>query len=155
MIKFHINRTYEKFQTKGTMSISKEGAAYKCLTLELPWKLNKSKVSCIPEGTYSVKIRYSQKYGTHLHIQNVPDRDLILIHWGNYAGSINKKSGTPDIKGCIMVGQKYGDISGDGIDEILESRKQTFDKIMQFVKDELGEMEIEISGNGGQYSPES
>jgi hypothetical protein len=154
MIKFHINRTYEKFQTKGNLSIHKEGAAYKCLTLELPWKLNKSKVSCIPEGTYPVKIRYSQKYGTHLHIQNVPNRDLILIHWANYVGSVNPKSKTSDLMGCVGVGESYGDITKDGIDELLNS-KNVFNKMMSFVKDELGEMEIEISGNGGQYSPES
>jgi hypothetical protein len=154
MIKFHINRTYEKFQTKGNMSIHKEGAIYNCLTLELPWKLNKSKISCIPEGTYSVKIRYSEKYGTHLHIQNVPDRDLILIHWGNYAGSLNPKTKSPDIKGCVLVGKYYEDISKDGISEILTS-KSIFNRIMEFVKDDLGEMEIEISGNGGEYSPES
>lgn len=153
MIHFHLDRHYNKYQTKGDLTIKKDGSAYRCKTLELPWKDNEKQISCIPEGKYPVKIRYSKKYGTHLHIQNVPNRDLILIHWGNFAGSKNPKSGTADIKGCILVGQTYGDISGDGIDEILESRKQTFDKVMEFVKDELGEMEIEICGNGGEYSP--
>jgi hypothetical protein len=152
MIRFHINRTYEKAQTKGNFSVEKVGEVFKCLSLELPWKLNKSQVSCIPEGTYPVKIRYSQKYGTHLHIQDVPDRDLILIHWGNYAGSLNPKTKSPDIKGCVLVGKYYEDISKDGISEILTS-KSTFNRIMEFVKDELGEMEIKISGNGGQYGP--
>jgi hypothetical protein len=153
MIKFKLDRHYEQHQTKGDLLINKEGMSYQCKTLELPWKNNESKISCIPEGIYPVVIRNSQKYGTHLHITNIPNRDLILIHWGNYAGSVSPKSGTPDIKGCIMVGQKYGDITGDGIDEILESKKQTFEKIMKFVEDGSEEMEIEICGNGGQYGP--
>lgn len=154
MIKFQLDRHYEKFQTKGDLLIKKDNDSYQCKTLELPWKNNKSQVSCIPEGTYPVKVRYSKKYGTHLHIQNVPGRDLILIHWGNYAGSINPKSGLPDIKGCLLVGKYYDDISGDGIDEILTS-KSVFNRIMEFVKDELGEMEIEVCGNGGKYSPDT
>lgn len=153
MIKFKLDRHYEKSQTKGDLLIEKNGSSYQCKTLELPWKENKKQVSCIPEGTYPVKVRYSKKYGTHLHITDVPNRDLILIHWGNYAGSVNKKTGYPDIKGCILVGKYYGDISGDGIDEILTSRS-IFNRIMEFVKDGLEEMEIEICGNGGQYSPD-
>lgn len=153
MIKFHLDRHYNELQTKGDLLIKKEGASYQCKTLELPWKNNERNISCIPEGTYPVKIRYSKKYGTHLHITNVPDRDLILIHWGNFAGSKNPKSGHSDIRGCVLVGQRYGDIDGDDIEEILASKKQTFNKIMEFVKDELGEMEIEICGNGGEYSP--
>ena len=152
MIKLKIDRHYGKHQTKGDLLIEKNNAKYQCKTLELSWKNNEKQVSCIPEGTYPVKIRYSKKYGTHLHITDVPNRDLILIHFGNYAGSVNEKSGTPDIKGCVLVGEKYGDISKDGIEEILVS-KPIFNKIMEFVKDELGEMEIEICGNGGEYSP--
>jgi hypothetical protein len=152
MIKFHLDRHYDKHQTKGNLLINKEGASYQCKTLELPWKENKSQISCIPEGTYPVKIRYSKKYGTHLHITDVPNRDLILIHWANYVGSNNPKSGHPDLLGCVGVGERYGDITKDGIDELLNS-KNIFDKMMNFIKDELGEMEIEICGNGGEYSP--
>lgn len=48
---------------------------------------------------------------------------MILIHWGNYAASANKKTGTPDIKGCILVGYGYADLDGDGLPEIVNSKK--------------------------------
>jgi len=67
-------------------------------TLELPWKDNQKRVSCIPKGVYEVKKRHTQKSKykyEHLHILDVPDRELILMHIGNYP----KNS-----KGCILLG---------------------------------------------------
>ena len=67
-------------------------------TLELPWKDNKKRVSCIPKGVYEVKKRHTEeskyKY-EHLHILDVENRELILLHIGNYP----KNS-----KGCILLG---------------------------------------------------
>jgi hypothetical protein len=68
---------------------------YECFTLELPWKENTRKISCIPTGTYKLVHRTSPKYKEHLHVTGVPNRDLILIHTGNSA---------KDILGCILVG---------------------------------------------------
>jgi hypothetical protein len=68
---------------------------FECYTLELPWRENQRKISCIPEGTYKVVHRTSPKYKDHLHVTGVPNRDLILIHTGNSA---------KDILGCILVG---------------------------------------------------
>ena len=67
-------------------------------TLELAWDHNKKSVSCIPKGIFEVKKRNtkSSKYKyEHLHILNVPDRKMILMHIGNYP----KNS-----KGCILLG---------------------------------------------------
>jgi len=67
-------------------------------TLELAWKDNQKRVSCIPKGVYEVKKRHTQKSKykyEHLHILDVPDRELILMHIGNYP----KNS-----KGCILLG---------------------------------------------------
>ncbi len=67
-------------------------------TLELAWKDNKKRVSCIPKGVYEVKKRHTEeskyKY-QHLHILDVENRELILMHVGNYP----KNS-----KGCILLG---------------------------------------------------
>jgi len=71
--------------------------AFICYTLELPWKDNERRVSRIPEGTYEVKKRYSQKYKEHLHVLKVPGRSYILIHIGNFS---------KDTLGCILVGKK-------------------------------------------------
>ena len=67
-------------------------------TLELTWNHNIKRVSCIPKGVFEVKKRNtkSSKYKyEHLHILNVPDREMILMHIGNYP----KNS-----KGCILLG---------------------------------------------------
>jgi hypothetical protein len=82
-------------------------------TLELPWADNQKMISCIPEGEYSVTKRNSDKYGDHWHIQDVPDRSLILIHHGNYH---------KDTKGCILLGMDHGDINLDGLIDVTRSK---------------------------------
>ena len=67
-------------------------------TLELAWKDNQKRISCIPKGVYEVAKRHTEKGKykyEHLHILDVPDRELILMHIGNYP----KNS-----KGCILLG---------------------------------------------------
>lgn len=67
-------------------------------TMERPWLGNKPFKSCIPPGLYSCKRRYSEKFGHHWILQDVPGRDLILIHPGNYAS---------ELEGCIAPGLSY------------------------------------------------
>ncbi len=153
MIKIHIDRHYESKQTKGDFLMVTDTAKYQCKSLELAWLNNQSNISCIPEGIYKVVVRYSKKYGRHLHITDVDGRGYILIHWGNYAASFNPKSNRPDIRGCVLVGQSYADFDGDGHDEISASKSQTFKKIMKLIKDE-DSIELEICGNGGEYGPD-
>ena len=64
-----------------------------CYTIELPWLENQKRISCVPEGEYVLQKRFSPKFKWHLHLQNVPGRDLILIHPANNA----KK----ELMGCI------------------------------------------------------
>ena len=70
-----------------------------CYTIELPWLENQRRISCIPEGSYILQQRYSPKFKWHLHLMNVPGRDLILIHPANDA---NK-----ELLGCIAPVTKY------------------------------------------------
>ena len=42
-----------------------------CFTIELPWKNNEPRVSCIPEGRYQLTERESLKYGRHLLVNSV------------------------------------------------------------------------------------
>lgn len=81
-----------------------------CYTIELPWKQNAKGVSCIPEGKYLLKKRYSAKYKHHLLVEGVPQRSLILLHPANYA--------MQELQGCIAPVSK---ISGSGVG--LQSRK--------------------------------
>lgn len=85
-----------------------------CVTLELPWKENKNRISCIPKGTYKVVERTSPKYGLHFHVTDVPGRSLILIHNANYV---------TDLLGCIGVGSEFTFINKDAHLDITNSRK--------------------------------
>lgn len=130
-MKANLTRTYSPKQTTGKLTTD---TGFTCLTLELPWKGNSAKLSCIPEGVYKVVPRQSPKYGQHLHVTDVNARSFILIHWGNYAGSANPKTGLPDILGCILVGDGYADLDGDGLPEITGS-KAAFQRMMKACPD--------------------
>lgn len=100
--------------------------AYHFTTLELPWKDNARQESCIPEGTYPLVKRTSGKYHEHFHVQDVPDRDMILIHAGN----------TPkDTHGCIIIGSALGDIDNDGKMDVISSVR-ALDKLYAILDDE-------------------
>ncbi|MFZ1307409.1 MAG: DUF5675 family protein [Ferruginibacter sp.] len=89
-MKLELIRTYFPNGTNGTIFLN---GKILCYTIELPWHNNLSRISCIPEGTYELTKRYSPTYKWHLLLNNVPNRQLILIHVANDA----KK----ELKGCI------------------------------------------------------
>lgn len=90
----NITRWYLPDVTLGELTL--DNSNFKCFTLELPWKLNESNVSCIPEDGYdSIKHR-STRNGDCIWIKDVEDRTHIQIHSGNWAHQI---------KGCILVGE--------------------------------------------------
>jgi len=90
-----------------------------CNTIELPWKNNETKVSCIPEGKYFIRKRYSKKFQWHLEIVEVKNRSLILFHPANNA--------IQELNGCIAPVTK---LSGPGLG--LMSRK-AFTKLKDLV----------------------
>lgn len=107
---------YDDKQTLGDLIVFNErnGIEFTCRTLELAWKDNKRRVSCIPEGEYTVVKRNSPKYKDHFHILDVEGRDYILIHHGNFHS---------DILGCVLVGKNHIDIDGDGYKDVTSSKK--------------------------------
>lgn len=146
-ININIKRKYTPEQTLGgaTLSID-DNIVLEFKTLELPWLNNQRQISCIPEGTYKVVTRISQKYKRHLHILDVKDRSFILIHHGNFAGSKNPKTGKSDILGCILVGRTHNDLNNDGILDITHSIS-TMNQIMSLIKDD-DNISITISSIG-------
>ena len=96
-------------------------------TLELPWLNNQRNISCIPEGVYSMRKRYSEKYKWHLHVIGTKGRSWILMHHGNFYD---------DIRGCILVGDSHTDINKDGYKDVTNS-KGTMKQIMKIVPDEF------------------
>lgn len=111
-----LSRTYFPEGTNGKLEC--EGK-FICNTIELPWKKNETKVSCIPEGKYFIKKRYSNKFKWHLEVLDVKNRSLILFHPANNA--------LQELKGCIAPVTK---LSGPGLG--LMSRK-AFTKLKDLV----------------------
>lgn len=110
-----IRQVLEAKQTLGTLVLldAQGKQIFSCKTLELPDKKNQKQVSCIPVGKYKITPRTSSTYGLHFLVNNVPNRDAILIHNGNYY---------TDILGCILVGNAHTDINGDGYRDVTSSK---------------------------------
>lgn len=82
-----------KYLPKGTNGELLLNGGRLCYTIELPWRNNERQVSCIPEGKYELKKRYTPRFGKHLILLAVPNRSFILLHAANDA--------LKEIKGCI------------------------------------------------------
>ena len=91
-----IRDTFSKESTIGELFLNGERI---CDTLENPWQDNQRNISCIPEGVYPVRLRLPRESGTrdylHLLVQEVPNRDFILVHRGNFPSQT---------QGCLLVG---------------------------------------------------
>lgn len=83
-------------------------------TMELPYKNNQRRVSCIPTGKYKVVKHTSPKFGKSFWIKDVPGRSEILIHPANFHS---------DLLGCIGVGSWLADLNHDDQIDIASSRK--------------------------------
>ena len=88
--------TFTEISTIGNLYLNGE---WLCDTLELPYKDNQRSISSIPAGKYKVRLRTARESATrdylHLLVQDVPNRDYILVHIGNKSS---------DSRGCVLVG---------------------------------------------------
>jgi Family of unknown function (DUF5675) len=128
-----LSRTYFPDGTNGKLECK---GKLICLTIELPWKNNETKVSCIPEGKYFIKKRYSKKFQWHLEVLDVQNRSFILFHSANNA--------LQELNGCIAPVTKF---SGPGLG--LQSRN-AFAKLKNLVfkvLDQDEEVSIIIKSN--------
>lgn len=119
-----LHRTYFP---EGTQGILQFNGATICNTIELPWLHNSRKVSCIPEGMYVLKKRFSKKFGWHIHLVDVPGRQFILIHPANDA----KK----ELLGCIApvtyhIGIGKGSYSRNAFKKLTDLVFPMLDKTM-------------------------
>ena len=95
-----LKRQYFSSGTNGILSLDGKEI---CRTIELPWRGNQRRISCIPEGTYLIRKRYSKKFRWHFELLGVRNRDLILIHPANDA--------LKELNGCIAPVSEH---SGEG-----------------------------------------
>jgi len=101
-------------------------------TLELPWKNNKKDISCVPAGIYNVELTYSTKFKKKLWmLKDVPNRTGIRIHNANFVR---------ELKGCIAPGLNKQDIDGDGIIDVVNSKKAL--SLMRDLMDNKFKLEI-------------
>lgn len=122
--KIQLKRAYTDIVTIGKM-IMPSGRVFD--TIELPWKENQNKISCIPEGSYKLKKRVSGivdrttkgKYVEGWEVTKVEGRTYIMIHIGNI---------TSNFEGCIGIGYGLGVINNNWA--ILNSSK-AFDDFMK------------------------
>lgn len=121
-VRAYLIREYFPEETRGAFTaIDADGdIIMSCVILELPWKDNQRKVSCIPEGMYTVKRRVTKKFGPHYHILDVPERSGILQHPGNFIRQI---------EGCQLPGNDFLLIDGDDVVDVRNSRK-TLDRML-------------------------
>lgn len=106
-------RSYLKEGVNGTLFCN---GTFICNTIELPWKENKVGESCIPEGTYELKLRRSLRFGEHLHVTGVYGRKWILFHPANVA--------LRELNGCIapvsaLTGEGRGILSRRAMDILM------------------------------------
>jgi hypothetical protein len=115
----------DELQTKGQLFVMDQNGQvlFQCFTLELPWRNNERSISSIPEGRYPLIPRFSDRFKNHLHILNVPGRDLILIHEANFVNQL---------RGCIAVGDSRLDLNGDGLKDLTNSVR-TKNKLLEFI----------------------
>jgi len=120
--RFKITHNY----SLGTCYVKHEDGSvdYVGKTLERGWRDNKSRVSCVPAGVYSLKLEHSPRFRKKLwELYGVPNRSECKFHAANYWRQLN---------GCIALGNKHVDIDGDGDMDITSSRTvmEKFHEIM-------------------------
>jgi hypothetical protein len=113
-------RKYYPEGTTGKIFCQDRFLAY---SIELPWKDNHTRVSCIPEGRYRVIKRYNAHFKEHFEVMDVPDRKDILIHPANDA--------LLELKGCIapvsiLMGENRGYRSREALTRILQCTLDAF-----------------------------
>lgn len=114
-------------ETQGVMYvIDDDRILFTCTTLELPWKDNQRRISCIPAGKYDIRKYSSPSKGRVFLLEEVPNRSFIEIHSGNFHF---------DVLGCILVGDAtigHVDINGDGLLDVVNS-KNTLNHLLDIV----------------------
>jgi len=117
-----LHRVYLKKASHGLLTI--EGRKV-CLTIELPWVVNQRSISCIPEGEYQLRRRFSPRFKEHFEVVDVPNRSHILFHPANNA--------LRDLRGCIapvseIVGEGWGSRSKIAMSKLLNALQKAIVK---------------------------
>ena len=120
---------------------------FSCYTVERPWLNNEGRISCVPEGLYSLVWHNGPKFGKTVAlvggtVSEVPNgiskRSAILIHPANEMN---------DLQGCIGLGTSLGMVRNNWavLNSVPTVRK--FYEILELHPHELPNLNItQISG---------
>ena len=100
-------------QTIGEILAIGSGKIERFTSLELAWKNNERRISSVPCGKYKADRELHPKFGKCIRLHNVPNREGILMHVGNYHHQI---------LGCILPGMGFNDVDRDGHVDVVQSR---------------------------------
>ena len=143
-----------KESTAGILSVNDK---ILCQVIELAYKDNQREISCVPTGTYRIAFRkeggfynryIAKKWAAEieqsrgmLELQDVPGRDYILIHVGNWAGGYSKPSNT---EGCLLLNERVSQLeNGEWIgSSSVSAYKSVYKAIAQWL--EHDDVQIEI-----------
>lgn len=79
---------------------------------ELPWRDNRSNISCVPAGEYTCTFTYSPRFKRRLYLVGpVLNRSGIRKHSANLMGDASKGY-KAQLNGCISLGEKLGWLDG-------------------------------------------
>lgn len=107
-----LQRKYGALGTNGSITYA---GKHICYTIELPWRNNLPRLSCIPEGRYQLHKKRYTKHGEQIGIPAVLGREAILIHAANDAAR--------QLLGCIapvstLTGEGKGNESRKALDKL-------------------------------------
>lgn len=125
------------------------------ISLELPWRDNSPRKSCIPPGpaegtmTYIARLREVSKWSPRLDgrlfgLLNVPGRSDIEIHAANFGGDVDLGWHT-DLLGCIAPGLKSGSLIHPDVGQpqaALLSSRTALEQMMSELGDEDFALEV-------------
>jgi len=124
-------------------------------SLELPWRDNRHRLSCIPPGIYRAGLIDGAsvgrpKFGMVYLLHAVPGRTGILLHRANWAGDVEKGYHS-DLEGCLSIGESVGmltpDIPGGRPQLAIERSGPAFDGLIAATGG--ADIEVEIAWSAG------
>lgn len=107
---------------------------YEFASLELPYLQNQRRISCFEPGVYPLEKYVSSKFGECFAINDVPGRDHLRIHAGNFSHQI---------LGCLLPGSHFAHIDGDDLLDVANSTA-TLKKLLELLPDKTTIKVIDI-----------
>lgn len=100
-------RKYKKIATMGEMYVNGHFLGYTLEDLPRPFKI--AKETCIPEGTYRIKVTYSTRFKRDMpQIYSVCEKDTLLVNVKGMTFSGVRIHGGNDVsntEGCPLLGE--------------------------------------------------